>query len=229
MKFDDYPVVHGHPDEWNDFHERNPRFLGQFKNLLKAKRVAFDVVRENTILAQRTVYFLGLVIVEEFMEILTLCGNGYGVGAQKLIRGMFERAVTAHYLLKHPEQAQDFRDYGAVADYKLLQSLRSSGRDSTIPEERQAEIAQKYESVKDRFLITSCEECGTTRVNHTWNKKDVVSMARESEGLRALLPHAYHIPTGQFHSTMSSNPALQRQLKMPADIVEVQPDSKSLL
>jgi hypothetical protein len=32
------------------------------------------------------------------VEILLLSANGYGIGAQKLVRGMYERAVTARYL-----------------------------------------------------------------------------------------------------------------------------------
>jgi hypothetical protein len=32
--------------------------------------------------------------VEDFSEILFCCGNAYGHAAQKLLRGLYERAVT---------------------------------------------------------------------------------------------------------------------------------------
>lgn len=53
--------------------------------------------------------------MEDFNEVLLLCGNGYGIGAEKLIRGMYERAVTLVYLHQHPEYADDFLDYHKVA------------------------------------------------------------------------------------------------------------------
>jgi hypothetical protein len=196
--------MYGYPEEWADFQKRNPEFLRHFGNLEKAIDAAFQRVHENTELWQRTIYFLGRIGVEEFMEVLLMCGNGYGIGAQKLLRGMYERAVTANYLFKHPEQVEYFQAYERVADYKLLESLRSCGAASVVPKERAAAIEQDYEAVKGKFEVTACKKCKTTRINHNWNKKDLVSMARESDGLWALLPYAYQGPTRQFHSTMDS-------------------------
>ena len=42
---------------------------------------------------------LGRICVEEFNEILLLAGNGRGVGALKVLRGMFERAVYVRFWL----------------------------------------------------------------------------------------------------------------------------------
>ena len=196
--------MYGYPEEWADFQKRNPEFLRHFGNLEKAIDAAFQRVHEKTELWQRTIFFLGRIGVEEFMEILLMCGNGYGIGAQKLLRGMYEHAVTANYLFKHLEQAEDFQAYERVADYKLLESLRSCSDEDIIPKERAAAIEQDYEAVKEKFEVTACKKCKTTRINHSWNKKDLVSMARESDGLWALLPYAYQLPTRQLHSTMGS-------------------------
>lgn len=198
------PVIYGFPEEWVDFQRRNPHFLLHFSNLDKAINTTFQRVHEKTALWQRMVYFLGRLAVEEFMEILLLCGNGYGIGAQKLLRGMYERAVTSNYLFKHPDEAKDFQDYSRITDYRLLESLRASGAGDIISKELAGAIEADYGQVKTRFTVTACKKCDTTRINHSWNKKDLVSMARESDSLWALLPYAYQVPTRELHSTMNS-------------------------
>ena len=37
-----------------------------------------------------------------------LSGNGYGFGAYKIVRGMYERVVTAMYIAKDPGEARKF-------------------------------------------------------------------------------------------------------------------------
>src|SRR5580704_19110880 len=152
-------IRHGYPEDQADFQKRNLEFIIRFHNLEKAIETTFDRVHEKTTLAERTVYFLGRITVEEFMEILLLCQNGYGVGAQKLLRGMYERAVTAEYLFKHSEQAEDFLAYNKVANYKILESVRSCAGHSVISKERTEQIAQEYEAVRPRFLIANCKKC----------------------------------------------------------------------
>jgi len=58
---------------------------------------------------------------------------------------------------------------------------------------------EHYESVKTKFQVTKCNECGTTRMNHTWSKVDVVSMAKSCETLRKFLVQAYYVPLQQSH------------------------------
>jgi hypothetical protein len=57
-------------------------------------RIAF----ENKSMADITVFQLGGVIVDDFGEIITLAGNGRGVGANKILRGLYESVVTAAYI-----------------------------------------------------------------------------------------------------------------------------------
>ena len=42
----------------------------------------------------RVLFWLGNVCREDFSEILLLAANGYGIGALKLFRGLYERVVT---------------------------------------------------------------------------------------------------------------------------------------
>lgn len=196
-------VYYGCPEEWKPFASRHIEFVGRFGNLEKAIDVAFKRIHPTPTLLERTIYFFGRLVVEEFMEILMLCGNGYGIAAQKILRGMYERAVTARYLFKYPEEVENFLDFHKVSDHRFLVAVEASMGEIFSKEEAE-KIKQDFEAVKARFIITDCKSCKTTRLNHTWSKLDIVSMARMNEDLWRLVVPAYYTPMRESHSTMSA-------------------------
>ena len=117
---------------------------------------------------------------EDFFELLLLAGNGYGFGAQKLLRGLYERAVTTAHLIQHPEDVETYLNYHHVAQHKLLGRVIEIHGPEAVSEDRRTETERLYEEVKANYMITTCKVCGTTRMNHTWNKLDVVSMAKNA-------------------------------------------------
>jgi hypothetical protein len=138
------------------------------------------------------------------MEILLLCANGYGIGAMKLLRGLYERAVTAHYLHQNPDSSQDFWDFHMVAMHKELMAIEKTFGRKAVRQQNVDFIKAHFEKVRDRFVVPVCEKCGTTRLNHTWSKLDFVSMARKSGDLGDLIVPAYYEPLKQAHSTTAS-------------------------
>jgi len=113
-------ILFGYSDEWREFKQRNPLFFEKFE-LLKAALDAASV-RDATVItsADRAILFSGRLCIEDFMELLCLAANGYGIGAMKLLRGLYERAVTTSYLAEHPEEAQAFLDFRFVSRHKAL-------------------------------------------------------------------------------------------------------------
>ena len=93
-------VTFGLPEEQNQFCVRNARFL----EVLPQLRARIDQVLSREFTpedkAQIVVFVLGRLIVEDFMEILLNCANGYGMAGLKLLRPMFEALVTALYLAR---------------------------------------------------------------------------------------------------------------------------------
>ena len=63
----------------------------------------------------------------EFEEILVLALNGYGSGATKLLRALYERTETTQYLMSHPNKIQQFINYTDVHWQKLLREAESMG------------------------------------------------------------------------------------------------------
>jgi hypothetical protein len=195
---------YGFPEEWAAFSETHQEFLKRFKNIERGIAVAFQRVHQTNTPLEKVIYFQGRLIVEDFSEILLLCGNGYGIGAHKLVRGMYERAVTARYLMEHPDEIDNFLDYHRVSDYKFLMvAEQSTGRSSFSPDQVK-KIKEDYESVKSQFVVSDCKTCGTTRPNHTWTKVDIVAMARMTKNLWPFVLPGYYIPMREGHSTVGA-------------------------
>lgn len=146
----------------------------------------------------RVVFFISRVCVEDFLEILLLCANGYGLGGLKILRSMYERAVTARYLHLHPENTDDFLAFHWVSSYNLSNAIRDTFSTSVLSAEEITKIKTGRDEVLGRFMVTACDKCGTKRLNHTWTKLDLVSMAKAAGSLGKLIVPAYY---RQAHST----------------------------
>jgi hypothetical protein len=195
---------YGYPEEWAAFSKSHQEFLKRFKNIEKAITVAFVRIRQTTRPLEKMIYFQGRLVVEEFMEILLLCGNGYGIGAQKLVRGMYERAVTGRYLMQHPEEVDNYLDFHRVTDHKFLIAVEQSMGKDVFSAQQADQIRKDFAEVKAQFVVPDCKVCGTTRMNHTWSKVDIVSMARMTESLWPFIMPGYYMPMREAHSTIGA-------------------------
>ena len=200
-------LVIGFPDEVRAFGTRHQRFFDNFDTLKRALERAFvrDIKGSG---ADPIIFYLGWRCLDDFWEILLLAANGYGLGATAHLRGMFERVVTAAYLHIEPDAADDFIDYDFVRRFKVAKALRETFGVAAEDAQRFAKLEENFKRVRDRFMIPDCERCGTKRLNHTWSKLDIVSMASKVSKTMgrlkdALIP-AYYLPLAQAHSTFAS-------------------------
>jgi Family of unknown function (DUF5677) len=190
------PVSFGRPDEQSKFVELNSLFFERFPHLQAALEIGFLRECTSTDLSDMVIFFLGRVSVEDFMEILLLCGNGYGTGARKLLRGMYERVVTARFLHAHPEEVRNFIDFYWVNAYKVAKAIENVFGKGQLSAAKFDELATKHGEVVSWFLVTDCKKCGTQRVNHTWSKLDFVSMARATGATGNRIVDAYYLHNG---------------------------------
>ena len=154
---------------------------------------------------------------EDFGEILLLCGNGYRIGAKKILRGMYERAVTAWHLHDHPEEAENFFDFGLIRQYQFMKKVREASGEKLFDEDPDGrkyfeEARAESEQVRQKFMV-ACKKCGDKRLNHSWTELDFVSMARKIKrlGEPSTIMAAYHDPTQRAHATMSALMAKMNQ------------------
>jgi hypothetical protein len=138
----------------------------------------------------------------EYEEILLLALNGYGSGATKLLRALYERVVTGMYLMRNPKKIQQFIEYTYVHWHKLLIEADTTGVAQSLSPERREEIVNDFRKVEAQFTETVCKPCKKTRLRGSWTKKPVPSQAREvAEELGLLCFQSYLIPTFFLHTT----------------------------
>ncbi|HLW70546.1 MAG TPA: DUF5677 domain-containing protein [Candidatus Binataceae bacterium] len=186
------------------FAETHRPFLERFSSLKAALEIAF--VRKETAKCRIDViiFYLGRLCVEDFMEVLLLCANGYGVGATKLLRGMYERLVTARYLCIHPAEIDNFLDFHWVDQYRLAQAIEKVFPEGTLDNAKLTDLKSRRDAALPRFMVTDCKKCGTKRPNYTWSKLDFVSMARATGPTGDRIVEAYYLPTQRAHSTVAA-------------------------
>jgi hypothetical protein len=196
--------VCGIPQEWEDFHRRHALFHERFPHLRDALNTAFIRTGSSAKPIDKFVFLYGRLCSEDFFEVLLCCGNGYGAAALKLVRSLYERAITLRYLHEHPEELDAFLDFHHVQTYKLLVPVEETIGKGTISAKISAEAKARYEEVKERFMVTACKKCGTKKVNHTWNRLDFVALARKTGSLGKLIVQGYYIPMRHGHATLGS-------------------------
>ena len=128
----------------------------------------FSALPKQMSLQQIVIYMLVRMTATGWSELLILVGNGAGLGAMKLSRGMFESAVMAEYLRNTPAEMDDYIEYGRVLDLKRLKMYPDS-----VSPEKAREIEREYNRVAPRFT----NKHGKVR-NH-WNKHPMAFMAQQ--------------------------------------------------
>jgi hypothetical protein len=195
--------------EGKAFFERNPKFMPTFVGLIGlankylAKRPAPKDQLEDVCLG------LGQACRQDFLEAIFLAVNGYGGGATKITRSLFERSVTLAYLVLNPTKVGSFVRYGGVQEHRLLDAALKVVSESdfdaaTGPPNTVAEIRKRYKEVKPEFEVDLCAKCGTKRVNPSWDL-DIAAMVHKLGGVyrQFYLPN-YALPTSSIHATLSS-------------------------
>lgn len=195
-------LIFGDPKEWRAFRERNHEFvlrLGHLRSLIESAFRPIEVCEP----IDKILFHLDRLCAEDFSEILLLCGNGYGIGAEKLLRGMYERGVTALYLDKHPEQASDFLEYHRINAHKMAVAAEATLGPNVFTSAQRKQIEDEFQAAKTRFTVTDCKACGTTRLNHSWCTLDFVTMAKSGPLAQLLVP-AYYFGVREGHSTVEA-------------------------
>jgi hypothetical protein len=111
----------GYPDRWEAFNQRHAKFVATcYPDLVDLSKAVLNRHVRITSVADDVIFLLGRTAFEDFCELWVLAGNGYGIGAFKILRGLYEKVVTLGYLVKHPNEIQRFIDYGIVQTMRIM-------------------------------------------------------------------------------------------------------------
>jgi hypothetical protein len=173
--------IFGYADEGKAFSETYSVFLEKVPKLVDTLNKVFCRTFDSSGPGDGIVYHLGRLVVEDFLEIMLLCQNGFGFGGLKLLRGLYERTVTMAYIAKNPSEARTFIDYHHIHRSKELNHAKEAGVDITkhISENVIEDIKRKYDATKDKYKMEICKKCKTTRINFSWSNLDLASMAKK--------------------------------------------------
>lgn len=195
--------LYGFADACTEFDRRHPQWLAVLTRLWGVINMAFARCQVMDSAIEQFVYFYGNLVAEDFMELFVLAANGYGFGAMKLLRSMYEHTVTLKYLHDHPDELQAFIDFDRVQQYKLMKPIFETFGESALPADIVADTERRYEEVKDKFKVKSCKSktCDEKHVRHTWGKLDFVSMANKTGAIGSLIVPGYSVPLRYTHGT----------------------------
>jgi hypothetical protein len=193
------PTGIGNRVEQGEFIRSNPARIKAIENLYATARQVFLRTFRSDKPAGRVGFYLGRICVEEFSEILLLAGNGHGIGALKILRGMYERAVTSAYILANPDQAEAFLDYDKVNKHRAYMHAKKLGKyGPKLSPETIKRIEDDFEAVKPKFWTGK-------RVSASWTRLDTASLAQKAgAGYEELYLDAFFKPTLELHATAAS-------------------------
>jgi hypothetical protein len=159
---------------------------------------------DNKIWAHRVVFYLGRITADDFSELLLLASNGYGFGALKILRGMYERVVTAAFISKNPTEVRHFFNDSPIKRHGIWR--RSLEWMPELQERYQAEqiatLEQSYRQALQKRAETICKKCGQPKTQEAWTRRDLETMAKETDpNLACLYASCYLEPTCHSHAT----------------------------
>ena len=153
-------------------------------------------------------FWLGHTCRQDFLEVVFLAINGYGAGTTKILRSLYERAVTIDYLIQNPDKVARFLQFAAVQENRAMEAaLRQIQQDQIDaqmgPENTVAEIRKRYEQYRGNFKATACAVCGL-KTPPSWDIDLASMIQRVGEPYKRLFVLAYTNPNFQIHATLAS-------------------------
>ena len=134
---------------------------------------------EDRYKADLSSWVLARTAVDDFSEILILSCNGYGTGALKTLRGMYERVVTSEYVALFPEVSRALIDSVWTHKWKLYRKALSTNPKGMpeIEPDKVEELKQRAAEAQARLNESICPKCLQLKQIYAWTKVDLSTMA----------------------------------------------------
>jgi hypothetical protein len=165
----------GYDDFWATIATQFGQQFGDFGELIQLGQEMIVVADEKaTQPVERLVCDFVRVAMTGACEVIVLCGNGCGMGAMKVVRGMYETQWIAEYLRQNPDKAADYIEFSKVLVRRELDWLTENdpvaiGR---VSPERTQEIESNYQQVRGQFID------GRGKERRLWSDKSLRDIAK---------------------------------------------------
>lgn len=215
----------GQSDKAEAFFDRHPKFWEAFDRMMTVSNKCFGRRCDYTNQAEALMFSLGQTCREDFLEIVFLAVHGFSTGATKLLRGLYERAVTHAYIIQHPEKVMQFIRFGAIQEYRVMKGALEAGvsekdfNERMTPENSIEKITERRNQVKEEFKVKECDVCGM-EAPPSWDKQSIGAMARKAGDLyKALYLGGYAMTNLHIHATFTSAVYLEDTDKKTAEAI----------
>jgi len=185
--------------ESKNFFERHPQLDETFIRVMDLANRTFGREYKHKDRLEQIGFNLGQTCRVDFLEILFLAAHGWGIGASKLLRGLYERAVALAYMIKNSEKAERFFRYAAIQEYKVMiaavelvgEEEFDKGMDGTTTVAKIKELREKYKSEFKRPV--------------SWDEKGVLAQAQDvGEPYTTYYLGGYAMPNMNIHASLAS-------------------------
>lgn len=194
-------VIFGNPEEHARFYQRYHLFLLEWTHLQETvKEVMLNrlinppdmtslkdlpdddakvIEAEDRYKADLSCFVLARVSVDDFSELLTLASNGWGNGALKILRGMYEHTVTSEYVALFPAVSRSLVEDTWTHKWRELQRAKVLMPDlvSSLDPNDIEDLKKKAAEAKARKNESFCKSCNQLIEVHSWTKVPLDTMA----------------------------------------------------
>ncbi len=138
------------------------------------------VAVSNKYLSDQIIFTLGRIAVDDFSELIVLAGNGWGIGALKTLRGIYERVVHSAYFALKPETAPAFAASFWTHKskvWRLLVGLNPKHAEKGTPEDIE-KIMAEAKAAQEKKKESVCKCCGQIKKVDAWTALDLFPWRR---------------------------------------------------
>lgn len=200
----------GQSDKAQAFFNEHPNFWDAFEKLMNVYNRCFGRTCHYENQAESLMFSLGQACGEDYLEIAFMGVHGFDTATTKLLRGLYERAVTHAYIIKNPEKVMKFIRFGRIQQYRVMKGALEAGIskediDKGVPPDYSIDkITERRNEVIEEFKVKECEVCGMV-APMSWDKASIGEMARKAGDLyKALYLGGYVMPNLHVHATLTS-------------------------
>lgn len=185
--------------EAEHFFNRNPKFYPAFEQLMNTLNKCFGREYQHSKPLEDLVFGLGQTCRDDFLEVAFLAVNGHGIGATKLVRGLYERATTATYLIRNPEKTERFIKFADGNERKLMREALKFFSQEEFEKTMGATVAEIESNYQDALRFFKAK-----KLPPMWD----VDFASIVQLVGGAYPHyyltTYAVPTLQIHASLAS-------------------------
>jgi hypothetical protein len=200
----------GQSDKAEAFFNEHPNFWDAFEKLMNVSNRCFGRTCHYENQAENLMFSLGQACPEDYLEIAFMGVHGFDIATTKLLRGLYERAVTHAYIIKNPEKVMKFIRFGRIQEYRVMKGALEAGVSEEDfakhmpPDNSIAKVTERRNEVIEEFKVKDCEVCGVV-APMSWDTHSVGAMAKKAGDLyKALYLGGYAMPNLHVHATLTS-------------------------